>query len=54
MIPKTFVPRLFRLLENFEVVMWQGDDQYMVPSKLPIQSPDLNLPTRSSDLIVIR
>ncbi|CAK8698612.1 unnamed protein product [Clavelina lepadiformis] len=43
-IASQFLPRLFRLLENFEVILWQGGDHYLVPSKLPNKKPEFTLP----------
>ncbi|XP_078486462.1 leucine-rich repeat serine/threonine-protein kinase 2 [Ciona intestinalis] len=51
---KSFLPRLFRLLEHFEVVLWQGGDSYLVPSQLPATKPSINLPIDEPSHKVIR
>uniref|UniRef100_H2Z0S2 Leucine-rich repeat protein SHOC-2 n=1 Tax=Ciona savignyi TaxID=51511 RepID=H2Z0S2_CIOSA len=53
-IPLIFLPQLFRLLENFEIVLWQGGDNYLVPSQLPTHKPPIQPPIPNPGHQIIR
>ena len=53
-LPSEFIPRLFLLLENFEIMLYQGGDFYLVPSRLPVQRPKIYLPVRNPSEKIVR